>query len=147
MSAAPARIGVIGLGIMGGTMARALHRAGHPVRGHDPLAPPRQRCRRAAAVGHMGGPDAGLGQEQLHRHVGRTALPQRAEVHAARLRPRPGDQFGHGPAGFGRLRPSHRGTPPPRLNREFRRIRSLLYAAPGRTVGRRHFRRPSWPTF
>ena len=50
MSAAPARIGVIGLGIMGGTMARALHRAGHPVSGHDPLAPPRQRCRRVGVL-------------------------------------------------------------------------------------------------
>ena len=47
MSAASARIGVIGLGIMGGTMARALRRAGHAVSGHDPLASARQRCRRA----------------------------------------------------------------------------------------------------
>ena len=32
-------IGVIGLGIMGGTMASALRRAGHPVSGHDPVPP------------------------------------------------------------------------------------------------------------
>jgi 3-hydroxyisobutyrate dehydrogenase-like beta-hydroxyacid dehydrogenase len=47
MSPTPARIGVIGLGIMGGTMAGALRRAGHPVSGHDPLPRMRQRARRA----------------------------------------------------------------------------------------------------
>jgi len=41
------RIGVIGMGIMGGTMALALRRAGYPVSGHDPLPRMRQRARRA----------------------------------------------------------------------------------------------------
>ena len=50
MSAGARRIGVIGLGIMGGTMARALARAGHAVSGHDPLASARQRCRRAGVL-------------------------------------------------------------------------------------------------
>jgi putative dehydrogenase len=40
-------IGVIGLGIMGGTMASALRRAGHPVSGHDPLPRMRRRARQA----------------------------------------------------------------------------------------------------
>ena len=50
MSKGARRIGVIGLGIMGGTMARALARAGRMVSGHDPLASARQRCRRAGVL-------------------------------------------------------------------------------------------------
>jgi len=41
------RVGVIGLGIMGGAMAEALLKAGYEVCGHDPVAAGRQRLRRA----------------------------------------------------------------------------------------------------
>jgi putative dehydrogenase len=40
-------IGVVGLGIMGGTMAEALLGAGHEVLGYDPLAAARRRLNRA----------------------------------------------------------------------------------------------------
>lgn len=48
--AAKPRVGVIGLGIMGGTMAEALLRAGHEVCGHDIDAKARARLRKAGGV-------------------------------------------------------------------------------------------------
>ena len=39
-------VGLVGLGIMGGIMARALRAAGHEVWGHDPVEAARRRCAR-----------------------------------------------------------------------------------------------------
>ena len=46
----PVRIGIIGLGIMGGTMARALMAAGHQVLGYDINRARMQALRRAGGT-------------------------------------------------------------------------------------------------
>jgi len=77
MSAPRPHIGIIGLGIMGGTMALALRRAGYAVSGRDPLPDRRRRvCR------------AGVGTPGSSAAVARTAdvlllsLPSAAALHA-----------------------------------------------------------------
>jgi 3-hydroxyisobutyrate dehydrogenase-like beta-hydroxyacid dehydrogenase len=47
MSSPPLRVGLVGLGIMGGIMARALLAQGHEVWGHDPVSRLRRRWARA----------------------------------------------------------------------------------------------------
>jgi putative dehydrogenase len=53
------RVGIIGLGIMGSIIARALIQAGHAVVGYDPMPAARARLRRSGGAGsnlwHGGG--------------------------------------------------------------------------------------------
>ena len=51
----PRRVGVLGLGTMGGLIARALVEAGHSVVGHDPVPAARARLRRSDDGGRHGG--------------------------------------------------------------------------------------------
>ncbi|MFZ4649087.1 MAG: NAD(P)-dependent oxidoreductase [Rubrivivax sp.] len=58
-------VGLIGLGIMGGRMARALIEAGHRVCGHDPLAARRQALRRAGGQALAGNAEVARQAEVL----------------------------------------------------------------------------------
>lgn len=77
MKHTPRRVGLIGLGTMGGIMARALVEAGHEVVGHDPVAACRARLRRAG-----GRPLASNAEVARAAEVLVTSLPSTAALHA-----------------------------------------------------------------
>ena len=72
----PARIGIIGLGIMGGTMARALLAAGHEVLGHDIHAASMRALRRAGGTPMRGCAEVASGADALI-----TSLPSARALH------------------------------------------------------------------
>jgi L-threonate 2-dehydrogenase len=86
MKAATRRVGLIGLGTMGGIMARALAAAGHAVVGFDPLPACRLRLRQSG--GRALASSAGVAQAA---EVLITSLPSAAALHAVveALRPVP----------------------------------------------------------
>lgn len=73
---APARIGIIGLGIMGGTMARALLAAGHEVLGYDINAASMCALRRAGGTPMPGCAEVASGADALI-----TSLPSAQALH------------------------------------------------------------------
>ena len=77
MKPTPRRVGLVGLGTMGGLMARALVEAGHEVVGHDPVAACRARLRRAG-----GRPLASNSEVARAAEVLVTSLPSTAALHA-----------------------------------------------------------------
>lgn len=77
MKPTPRRVGLVGLGTMGGLMARALVEAGHEVVGHDPVAACRARLRRAG-----GRPLASNAEVARTAEVLVTSLPSAAALHA-----------------------------------------------------------------
>lgn len=77
MKPTPRRVGLVGLGTMGGLMARALVEAGHEVVGHDPVAACRARLRRAG-----GRPLASNAEVARAAEVLVTSLPSTAALHA-----------------------------------------------------------------
>lgn len=77
MKHTPRRVGLVGLGTMGGIMARALVEAGHEVVGHDPVAACRARLRRAG-----GRPLASNAEVARAAEVLVTSLPSTAALHA-----------------------------------------------------------------
>ncbi len=72
----PARIGIIGLGIMGGTMARALLAAGHEVPGYDINAASLRALRRAGGAPMPGCAEVASGADALI-----TSLPSAQALH------------------------------------------------------------------
>lgn len=77
MTHTPRRVGLVGLGTMGGIMARALVEAGHEIVGHDPVAACRARLRRAG-----GRPLASNAEVARAAEVLVTSLPSTAALHA-----------------------------------------------------------------
>ena len=77
MKHTPRRVGLVGLGTMGGIMARALVEAGHEVVGHDPVPACRARLRRAG-----GRPLASNAEVARAAEVLVTSLPSTAALHA-----------------------------------------------------------------
>ncbi|TAG01917.1 MAG: NAD(P)-dependent oxidoreductase [Betaproteobacteria bacterium] len=71
------RIGIIGLGIMGSIMARALLQAGHEVVGYDPLPAARSRLRRSGGLAL-----ASVSEVAKHADVLICSLPSTAALHA-----------------------------------------------------------------
>ncbi len=71
-----ARIGIIGLGIMGGTMARALLAAGHQVFGYDINAASLRALRRAG-----GTPMPGVAEVASEADALITSLPSTQALH------------------------------------------------------------------
>lgn len=71
------RVGLIGLGTMGGLIAKALVEAGHTVVGHDPVAAARARLRRAG-----GRPLASNAAVATEAEVLISSLPSAAALHA-----------------------------------------------------------------
>ena len=61
----PARVGIIGLGIMGGTMARALLAAGHDVLGYDINTASMRALRRAGGTPMPGCAEVASGADAL----------------------------------------------------------------------------------
>jgi 3-hydroxyisobutyrate dehydrogenase len=77
-----ARIGFLGLGNMGGPMAANLLKAGHTVRGFDPVAAARERL---AAAG--GAPAGSIAEAVREAEVVISMLPEGRHVRAAYLEP------------------------------------------------------------
>jgi 3-hydroxyisobutyrate dehydrogenase len=77
-----ARIGFLGLGNMGGPMAANLLKAGHAVRGFDPVAAARERL---AAAG--GAPAGSIAEAVREAEVVISMLPEGRHVRAAYLEP------------------------------------------------------------
>jgi len=77
-----ARIGFLGLGNMGGPMAANLVKAGHTVRGFDPVAAARERL---AAAG--GAPAGSIAEAVREAEVVISMLPEGRHVRAAYLEP------------------------------------------------------------
>ncbi|MDP3820708.1 MAG: NAD(P)-dependent oxidoreductase [Burkholderiales bacterium] len=71
------RVGLIGLGTMGGIMARALLKAGHEVFGHDPAPACRARLRRCGGRALMSNTEVARAAEVLI-----CSLPSSAALHA-----------------------------------------------------------------
>lgn len=73
----PVRVGLIGLGTMGGIIARALIDAGHEVCGHDPVSARRTQLRRAGGTAMRSNAEVAAAAELLI-----CSLPSAAALHA-----------------------------------------------------------------